>query len=90
MAVEMANEGLITKNEALLRVEPDQITTFLLPHFDEEAYPVAVCLFDRRGKIDRIERLGDDRVGGAVGVDLVHSAPCKAVEVDARGWCRRE
>jgi len=42
MAVEMANEGLITKNEALLRVEPDQITTFLLPHFDEEARQRAV------------------------------------------------
>ena len=42
MAVEMANEGLITRNEALLRVEPDQITMFLLPHFDEEARRRAV------------------------------------------------
>ncbi len=42
MAVEMANEGLITRDEALLRVEPDQLTMLLLPRFDEEARKLAV------------------------------------------------
>lgn len=34
-AVDMAEEGLISKEEALLRVEPTQIIQVLLPHFDE-------------------------------------------------------
>ena len=34
-AVDMAEEGLISKEEALLRVEPAQIIQVLLPHFDE-------------------------------------------------------
>ena len=37
IAVEMANEGLITKEEAVLRVEPDQIDFFLHPQFKIEA-----------------------------------------------------
>lgn len=37
MAVEMVREGLISKEEALLRVEPDQINQLLLPRFDESA-----------------------------------------------------
>jgi pyruvate,orthophosphate dikinase len=34
IAVDMVNEGLITKEEALLRVDPDQIDQFLHPRFD--------------------------------------------------------
>ena len=34
IAVDMVSEGLITKNEALLRVEPLQINQLLLPRFD--------------------------------------------------------
>ncbi len=34
IAVEMANEKLITRDEALMRVEPDQINQLLLPGFD--------------------------------------------------------
>jgi pyruvate,orthophosphate dikinase len=41
-AVDMANEGLITREEALLRVEPAQINQLLLPRFDEEARDAAV------------------------------------------------
>ena len=37
MAVDMTREGLITKDEALLRVEPDQIYQLLLPRLDETA-----------------------------------------------------
>ena len=37
IAVDMAQEGLITREEALLRVEPEQIYQLLLPRFEEEA-----------------------------------------------------
>jgi pyruvate, orthophosphate dikinase len=34
IAVDMANEGVITKREALMRVTPDQVNTLLHPQFD--------------------------------------------------------
>ncbi len=37
IAVDMVGEGLITKEEALLRVEPFHVIQLLLPRFDEEA-----------------------------------------------------
>ena len=37
IAVDMANEGLITREEALQRVEPIQINQLLLPRFDDAA-----------------------------------------------------
>jgi pyruvate,orthophosphate dikinase len=37
IAVDMMAEGLITKEEALLRVEPVHVIQLLLPRFDEEA-----------------------------------------------------
>jgi pyruvate,orthophosphate dikinase len=37
MAVDMANEKLISKEEAVLRVSPDQVDTLLHPQFDEKA-----------------------------------------------------
>src|SRR4030067_15627 len=37
IAVDMANEGLITKQEAILRVTPDNVDTLLHPQFDEKA-----------------------------------------------------
>ena len=37
IAVDMAQEGLISKEEAVQRVEPDQIYQLLLPHFDGDA-----------------------------------------------------
>ena len=49
MAVEMANEGLITREEAVLRVEPDQINMILLPRFDEQAKAAAIKRGDRLG-----------------------------------------
>jgi len=37
IAVDMVREGLITKEEALMRVAPDQVNQFLHPRFDPEA-----------------------------------------------------
>ena len=37
IAVEMANENLISKEEAVMRVTPAQVGRFLHPHFDPEA-----------------------------------------------------
>jgi len=37
IAVDMVKEGLITKEEALMRVTPDQVDQFLHPRFDPEA-----------------------------------------------------
>ncbi len=37
IAVDMVNEGLITKEEALLKVEPNMLEQLLHPKFDEEA-----------------------------------------------------
>ncbi len=41
IAVDMVREGLITKEEALLRVEPAQINQLLLPRFDPRAKETA-------------------------------------------------
>jgi pyruvate,orthophosphate dikinase len=37
IAVDMANEGLITKEQAILRVTPDNVDALLHPQFDEQA-----------------------------------------------------
>jgi pyruvate,orthophosphate dikinase len=37
MAVDMANEGIISREQALQRVDPQQIVQLLLPRFDEAA-----------------------------------------------------
>jgi pyruvate,orthophosphate dikinase len=37
IAVDMAREGLVTKKEAILRVEPIHVVQLLLPQFDERA-----------------------------------------------------
>ena len=41
IAVDMANEGLITRQQALLRVTPEQVDTLLHPQFDEAAKKAA-------------------------------------------------
>jgi len=46
IAVDMANEGLITRKEAVLRVRPDQIDQFLHPQFDPEAKKKATATGD--------------------------------------------
>jgi pyruvate,orthophosphate dikinase len=44
IAVELANEGLISREEAVLRVSADQIDFFLHPQFDSAAIASAVAL----------------------------------------------
>ncbi|MDP1714228.1 MAG: pyruvate, phosphate dikinase [Anaerolineales bacterium] len=41
MAVDMANEGLLTKEEALERISPENVDTLLHPQFDEDAKKAA-------------------------------------------------
>ena len=41
IAVDMANEGLIKKEEAVLRVTPEQVDTLLHPQYDAKAMEVA-------------------------------------------------
>ena len=47
IAVDMANEGLISKEEAVTRVSPEQVDTLLHPQFDKEAKSDA----EREGKL---------------------------------------
>jgi pyruvate, orthophosphate dikinase len=42
VAVDMVNEGLITKEEALLRIDPKHVVQLLLPRFEESARHQAV------------------------------------------------
>jgi len=42
IAVDMVNEGLITKEEALMRIEPEQLNQFLRPIFDMDQKREAV------------------------------------------------
>lgn len=44
IAVDMVNEGLLTKKEALLKVEPKQLDQLLHPMFDPSALKVAVTI----------------------------------------------
>ena len=47
IAVDMVHEGLITKEEALMRVEPSQVNQLLLPRFDVKAKEEA----ERNGRL---------------------------------------
>jgi len=42
IAIQMVNEGLITKEEAIFRVEPNQLYDFLVPRLDEKGTKVEV------------------------------------------------
>src|ERR1700735_4854387 len=42
VALQMVEEGLITKEEAIFRVEPNQLYDFLVPRFDEKSTKVEV------------------------------------------------
>mgnify|MGYP003574245889 FL=1 len=44
MAVDMVREGLITKQQAILRIEAEQLDQLLHPHFDPKFMKTAVCL----------------------------------------------
>ncbi len=47
IAVDMAEEGLISKEQAVLRVTPDQVDFFLHPQFSAEAKKAAVAAGDK-------------------------------------------
>lgn len=61
-AVEMADEGLITRQEAVLRVSPEQVSQLLHPQFDDDA--------KSRAKKDgrRIAKAVNASPGAAVGI----------------------
>jgi len=42
VAIDMVNEGLISKDEAIMRVEPNQLYDFLVPRLDEKGAKVEV------------------------------------------------
>jgi pyruvate,orthophosphate dikinase len=62
IAIDMANEGLITKEQAVLRVTPDQVDTLLHPQFDIQAKADASAA----GK--RLAKAVNASPGAAVGV----------------------
>jgi pyruvate, orthophosphate dikinase len=41
IAVDMAHEGLITREEALMRVEPEQVQQYLVPRFEQQVLDTA-------------------------------------------------
>ena len=42
VAIQMVDEGLITKEEAIFRVEPNQLYDFLVPRLDEKSDKIEV------------------------------------------------
>jgi pyruvate,orthophosphate dikinase len=67
IAVEMVNEGLITKEEALQRVEPEHVVQLLLPRFDEADK-------DKARKAGRLLAVGLNAApGAAVGQAVFHA-----------------
>ncbi|HEX6129350.1 MAG TPA: pyruvate, phosphate dikinase [Candidatus Limnocylindria bacterium] len=75
IAVDMADEGLITRDEALQRVDPDQIVQLLLPRFDEAAKEKAQDRFVAKGL--------NASPGAATGKAIFD--PDRAVEAKAAG-----
>jgi pyruvate,orthophosphate dikinase len=76
-AVDMARERLITKEEALLRVEPEQIYQLLLPRFDPEDKSAA----EREGKL--LARGLNASPGAATGIAVFD--PDTAAELGGKG-----
>ncbi|MDM8519771.1 pyruvate, phosphate dikinase [Anaerolineales bacterium HSG6] len=62
VAVDMANEGLISKEQAVLRVAPEQVDTLLHPQFDIEAKNTA------SGEGNRLTKAVNASPGAAVGM----------------------
>jgi pyruvate,orthophosphate dikinase len=77
IAVDMVEEGLISKEEALLRVEPDQLNQLLRPIFDVEQKRKAI-------NEDRLLAKGLNAGPGAASGKVVFNAP-DAVEWKAKG-----
>jgi pyruvate, orthophosphate dikinase len=77
VAVDMVREKLISRDEALLRVEPDQIYQLLLPRFDPEDKSAA----EREGKL--LARGLNASPGAATGMAVFD--PDTAVEIGVNG-----
>ncbi|HKV43469.1 MAG TPA: pyruvate, phosphate dikinase [bacterium] len=77
IAVDMVKEKLINKDEALMRVEPEQIYQLLLPRFDPEDKAAA----EREGRL--LARGLNASPGAATGVAVFD--PDTAVEIGAAG-----
>ena len=77
VAVDMVREKLITRDEALLRVDPEQIYQLLLPRFDPEDKTAA----EREGKL--LARGLNASPGAATGAAVFD--PDTAVEMGATG-----
>ena len=75
MAVDMANEKLITKQEALVRIKPEDIERLF--------YPVIDSKFDKKTLQAKILTHGIDAVPGAAVGKVVFSA------ADAEAWAKR-
>src|SRR5215469_9574531 len=75
MAVDMANEKLITKDEALVRLKPEDIERLF--------YPVIDSKFDKKTLQSKILTHGIDAVPGAAVGKVVFSA------AEAEEWARR-
>ncbi|HTE65215.1 MAG TPA: pyruvate, phosphate dikinase [Candidatus Binatia bacterium] len=75
VAVDMANEGILSKEEALQRVDPAQIVQLLLPRFDEKAKEQAKDRFLAKGL--------NASPGAATGKAIFD--PDRAVEAKAAG-----
>ena len=71
IAKDMVEEGLITKDEALLRVEPRHVVQLLLPRFDEAAKAAA----DAVRQADRDRRRGLPGRGGRRGRSSTRTGP---------------
>ena len=77
IAVDMANEGLITKEQAVLRVTPEQVDTLLHPQFDDAAKKAA----EAEGKL--LAKAVNASPGAAVGM--------VAMDADlAEKWAKEE
>lgn len=76
MAVDMVRQGLITKEEALLRVEPDQLNQVLRPIFDPQEKKQAIAE-------GRLLADGLNAGPGAASGKVVFNAP------DAEEWAAR-
>ena len=57
VAIQMVEEGLITKEEAIFRVEPNQLYDFLVPRLDEKSAKVGSA-GDRICRRLRVRRSG--------------------------------
>ena len=76
IAVDMVREGILSKEEALMRVEPDQLNQLLRPTFDPKAKEVAI-------KAMAILTHGLNAGPGAATGRVVFNAP------DAEDWARQ-